>query len=209
MSNSFKNITIYLILANAAAYACQYLIPGFTELFILNSARVASEPWRLLTSMFLHGSPTHILFNMFALYIFGPLLEQRIGWRKFALIYLISGLLAAVASVFFYSRALGASGAIMGVIGVLIILMPNLELLMFFFIPAPLWMAGIIYAAIDVFGIFVPSGVANIAHLVGMGAGLAAGMGLKGHKRKFDKKFSSKKHLDDDDIEEYLNSGRI
>ena len=159
--------------------------------------------------MFLHGGVNHILLNMYALFIFGPILEQRIGAKRFLFVYILSGVIAAFFSSFFYKFALGASGAIMGMIGALIILMPDLRLLLFFVIPMPLWVAGIIYALMDLFGIFFPSGVGNIAHLVGMGIGLIYGLYLKKEKRKFDRKFSSKKHLESDDIEEYLRSGRI
>ena len=199
-----------LILLNVVIFILQITLGrSFTNSFMLVSSDIFSRPWILLTSMFLHGGVNHILFNMYALFIFGPILEQRIGAKRFLFVYILSGVIAAFFSSFFYKFALGASGAIMGMIGTLIILMPDLGLLLFFVIPMPLWVAGIIYALMDLFGIFFPSGVGNIAHLVGMGIGLIYGLYLKKEKRKFDRKFSSKKHLESDDIEEYLRSGRI
>ena len=182
---------------------------NFTASFILISKDVFVRPWILLTSIFLHGSPMHLVFNMYALAIFGPLLEQKIGAKRFLFIYLMSGVIASFLSSFFYSSALGASGAIMGMLGVLIILMPHLPLLLFFVIPAPLWLVGIIFALIDIFGVFFPSNVGNIAHLVGLGMGLVYGLYLKKQKQKFHKKFSSKSHIDEEDLEEYLKTGRI
>ena len=146
---------------------------------------------------------------MYTLLIFGPLLEQRIGVKRFLLVYLASGIVAGILSSFFYQRALGASAAIMGMIGVLIILMPGLRLLLFFVVPMPLWLVGILYAMLDIFGIFYPSGVGNIAHLTGMAIGLAYGLYLKKEKRKFDRKFHSKRHLGKDDVDEYLKTGKI
>jgi hypothetical protein len=213
----FRNIVMPLIVANAIVFILQIVLGiNFTEAFMLISADIFKRPWILLTSMFLHGGLNHLLFNMYALFLFGILLEQKIGAKKFAFIYLLAGIAASVFSSFIYPsltgtvfRALGASGAIMGIIGALIILMPNLRLLFLFAIPMPLWVAGIIWILIDIFGIFVPSGIANIAHLVGIGTGLLFGLYLKRQRKDFQRKFSSKTHMDTEDIEEYFKTGRI
>ncbi|MBI1935421.1 rhomboid family intramembrane serine protease [Candidatus Woesearchaeota archaeon] len=209
MKLEIKSAAIPLVILNILFFVFQTAIKGFTESLILNSAEVLSRPWILVTSMFLHSGINHLIVNMYTLLLFGPLLEARIGAKRFLIVYFASGVIAAFLSSFFYSYALGASGAIMGMIGVLIILMPDLKLLLFFVIPVPLWAAGIIYAVFDVFGIFFPSGVGNIAHLAGMGIGLLYGLSLKKERKKFDSKFHSKKHLESEDVDEYLRSGRI
>ncbi len=210
MKFEIKTAVMPLIVLNIVIFIMQIVLgKNFTNSFMLVSGDIFTKPWILITHMFLHGGVNHLLFNMYALFLFGPFLEQKIGAKRFILIYLVSGIVAAFLSSFFYSRALGASAAIMGMIGALIILIPELRLLLFFVVPMPLWMAGIAWALIDLFGIFFPSGVGNIAHLVGMGVGLLYGLNLKKEKRKFDKKFYSKKHLESDDIEEYLRGGRI
>jgi len=210
MEFRIKTAVMPIIMLNIAFFILQMALGvRFTNSFMLVSGDVFARPWILLTHMFLHGGANHLLFNMYALFIFGPMLEQRIGARRFLLIYLASGITAAFISSFFYKFSLGASGAIMGMIGTLIILMPDLSLLLFFVIPMPLWIAGVIYAFIDIFGIFFPSGIGNIAHLIGMGTGLLYGLYLKKEKRKFDRKFSSKKHLESEDIDDYLRTGKI
>ncbi len=210
MKFQIKTAVFPIIIVTVAFFILQVILGNqFTESFLLISKDIYSRPWILLTSIFLHGSPMHIVFNMYALAIFGPLLEQRIGPRRFLLVYIASGLIASFLSSFFYASALGASGAIMGMLGVLIILMPNLQLLLFFVIPTPLWLAGIIFALIDIFGVLFPSNVGNIAHLAGLGVGLLYGLYLKKEKHTYNKKFSSKKHLDEKDLEEYLKTGRI
>jgi membrane associated rhomboid family serine protease len=75
--------------------------------------------WRLLTAAFLHYGPFHLLFNMFALYWFGSLLEQRIGSGKFLLLYIVSGLAGSAGALLWspLSPTVGASGAIFGVLG--------------------------------------------------------------------------------------------
>ena len=210
MKFQIKTAVFPILVVTIAVYILQIIFGNsFTASFILVSKDIFTRPWILLTSMFLHGSPMHLVFNMYALAMFGPLLEQKIGAKRFLFVYLATGFIASFLSSFFYSSALGASGAIMGMLGVLIILMPDLPLLLFFVIPTPLWLAGVIFALIDLFGVFFPSNVGNIAHLFGLGAGLLYGLHLKKQKQRFHKKFSSKKHLNEEDLEEYLKTGRI
>lgn len=59
------------------------------------------QPWQIITHMFMHGGITHILFNMFALWMFGTAVEQIFGWKKFIIFYLLSGLGAAIIQVAF------------------------------------------------------------------------------------------------------------
>jgi membrane associated rhomboid family serine protease len=222
MRRVVQSFVIPLIFVNICIFIFQIVLgQGFTDALVLNKGDLFIRPWTLLTSMFLHGSPMHLVFNMYALLIFGPLLEQRIGAKRFIIAYLGTGLLAGliaseVARVcdffplpqnFCFQSALGASGAILGIIGVTIVLMPNLGILLFFIIPMPLWVFGIIIALIDLFGI--TPGVASAAHLAGLSAGALYGLHLRGQKREFHKKFKQKFELDDDDVEEYLKSGRI
>lgn len=205
--NSF--VLIIIIITTLIFFLKISLGDKFTESFMLVSKDITKRPWIMITYMFLHGSFSHLFYNMYGLLIFGPLLEQKVGPKRFLFVYFFSGIAAALLSSFFYKYSLGASGALMGVIGTLIILMPNLGLLLFFFIPMPLWIAGIIWFFIDLFGVFFPSGVGNIAHIVGLACGLAYGLYLKKQKREFTKKFSSKTHLGQEDVDEYFKSGRI
>lgn len=78
------------------------------------------EIYRLLTSMFLHADIMHIAFNMYALYLLGPIVERYYGKIRFILIYFISGILGSLFSCVFMSSstfAIGASGAIFGLLG--------------------------------------------------------------------------------------------
>ncbi len=199
------NILMYILQLNLGVW--------FTENLKLVSEDVFYKPWMLLTSMFLHSldNSTHILFNMLGLLIFGPILESRIGAKRFLIIYLTSGLIAGFAAAVFYPDSLGASGAIMGMIGALIWLMPNLRILLFFIIPMPLWMAGIAWALLDIFGFFFTSGIANAAHIAGMATGLAFGYNLKQKGGRARKKIDigSKKHLTAQELEDYMRDGRL
>ena len=79
------------------------------------------EWWRLFTAMFLHGGMTHILMNMFSLYLIGRGVEMYFDTRSYLIIYLFSGLLGGLASLYMHpnSVGIGASGAIFGVFGAL------------------------------------------------------------------------------------------
>ncbi|MFT4343362.1 MAG: rhomboid family intramembrane serine protease [Candidatus Woesearchaeota archaeon] len=209
-TNYFAISAVFSILTvNIIMFMTQQFIPGFTDMFKLVSADILTRPWIIVTSMFLHGSIPHLAFNMIGLYFFGTLLEERIGTKRFLLLYFGSGILAGISATFFYHAALGASGAVMGVLGTMIILMPNLKIMFNLIIPMPLWVAGIAWAAMDIFGIFNPSNIANIAHLAGMGTGLLYGLTLTQKKQKLTKRIKDKTHLDDEDVEELLRSGRI
>ena len=210
MKFEIKSAVMPLFAINILFFIMQLILGNnFTNSFMLISKDIFARPWIMVTYMFLHAGFYHLLLNMYVLLMFGALLEQRIGTKRFLFIYFLSGIVAAVLSSFFYERSLGASGAIAGILGMLIILMPELQILFFFVIPMPLWIFGIVYVLIETFGIFIPSGIGHIAHLAGTGAGLLYGLYLKKQKRRFDKKFSSKKHLESADIEEYLRTGRI
>ena len=80
--------------------------------------------WQLVTSMFAHVAVLHILFNMFVLYALGPVLEAAVGRARFLLLYFVSGLAGSAAVMWFslsYSLTLGASGAIFGLLGALLV----------------------------------------------------------------------------------------
>ncbi len=173
------NKTISLAVATVAVFVLQIIFPAITDNFSLVSSEVFSRPWTLLTSIFLHGGFEHLFYNMFALVLFGLILEEIIGSKKFLQIYFASGLLASLASIPFYEASLGASGAIFGILGALAILRPRM-VVWINFIPVPMFLAIFIWAAIDLFGIFFPSNIANTAHLAGLFLGVLYGLYLRG-----------------------------
>lgn len=177
-----KKYAIGLVAACVVLFLIQAIFPSVTDHFALYSSRVASEPWLLVTSMFLHGDFAHLFFNMFALGLFGILLESITGSRKFLLVYFSAGIIASIGSALFYPASLGASGAIYGVLGALTVLRPRMRVWVWM-IPMPMYVAAIFWAFLDLVGFFAPSGVANAAHLFGLGAGIAAGFILRGKFR--------------------------
>jgi len=145
--------------------------------------------WTFITSMFMHGGLFHLFANMLSLSFIGGLLEKILGKRRFFWIYLLSGFFAGVTFIMFSlviggdynSFAVGASGALFGLVGTLVFLTPNLRVyLMFIPIPVRLKYAApgllIVLWLISVAG-NVPIG--NTAHLGGLIAGVAYGIFLR------------------------------
>jgi len=154
------------------------------------------RPWSPITATFAHHpyGVTHILFNSIGLFFFGPMLEQIVGRLRFVSLFILTGALSSMAqasidsfantdptSPFLGGPALGASGAIMALIGVAVVINPKAKIFMLFIpIPIPLWVAGIGFALLDVLGALSGStGIGNFAHLSGMAIGLLYGLSVK------------------------------
>ncbi|MEO5684031.1 MAG: rhomboid family intramembrane serine protease [Chitinophagaceae bacterium] len=198
-----------LLIINVAVYIGQLIIPGLTEWGALHYWTAdAFKPHQLVTMMFLHDpiSFTHILFNMFGLWMFGSILENFWGGKRFVNFYMICGIGASIITLLSvpftaaqYARtaaalgdgytipqiveaykqgysALGASGAIMGVMAAFAYLFPNTELYIMF-IPIPVKAKYVIpgFILVDLFsglGIGIKDNVAHFAHLGGALIGL-------------------------------------
>jgi membrane associated rhomboid family serine protease len=133
-------VTIVLIAINVAVLLIEFAIGGsadgtgntifykgslFAHGFFDGSPGVADGGWwRLITSTFLHAGPIHLALNMLALYWFGRVLEQVIGSLRFLLLYLASGLAGSAGALYLSpnSPTVGASGAIFGILGALLVL---------------------------------------------------------------------------------------
>lgn len=169
-----KYAALYILVACVIAFILQQVLL-ITDSLVLVSSEVLIHPWTLITSMFLHGSFEHLFYNMFALGLFGLILEQTIGSKKFVILYFVSGLIASLGSVMFYSASLGASGAIFGVLGCLAVLRPKMTVYISY-IPMPMILAAVVWAAGDLIGMFVPDQTAHAAHLFGMFFGIVVGL---------------------------------
>lgn len=213
-SNYFMNFNGHFALKltgiMVAIFVLQLLFPIVTDTFVLDAQNVLYRPWTLVSSIFLHGGLTHILFNGFALVLFGSILENIIGSKRFLLYFFVTGIAAGIVFIFGIpviqsiqgetaTAALGASGAIFGVLGVLAVLRPTMIVYLGFF-PMPMWMAAIVWALQDFFGIFIPSNVANFAHLGGLFLGIAIGFYLTRGKINFGRKNPSQNALSDEEF---------
>lgn len=121
-------VTMALIAINVIIFLAGLLVPDLGDRFFTEGAQFKplidrGEWWRALTAMFLHSGITHVLFNMWALWLFGPTLERRYGSVPFAALYLAGGLNGAALfhAMGRVAPAVGASGAIFGLFGALLV----------------------------------------------------------------------------------------
>lgn len=175
-------VTLILLMANLGASLYAFQNPGFMYkyMFRIDAILERKEYFRLLSSGFLHGSQNHLLVNMLSLYFCGTGVEQIFGPVWFSVIYfgsLVGGNLLSLLMHRYngsYS-ALGASGAISGIIFALVYLVPNTIFLLFFIIPCPAWLFAILFVGYSIFGMQTRHG--NIGHEAHLG-GAAVGMVL-------------------------------
>lgn len=184
-------VTLVLLGLNLAAFAALTAAGGATDSQVLlrlgaqMSVLVwAGEPWRLLTSLFLHAGLVHLGFNMWALYSLGPAVERLYGRWRFLAIYLLSGLTGNLLFQLVgdpFVPSVGASGAIFGLFGGLV----TFGLIHRRRLRADFWRAVLIPIVVNlVYGLTAP-GINNWAHLGGLLGGLAAAaaLGLSGQPR--------------------------
>jgi membrane associated rhomboid family serine protease len=141
-------------------------------------ARIAFEPWQVITYSFLHGSTTHILFNMLALWMFGGPVESVLGERRFVIFYFACVLGAACAQLavmylfqpgHFYPTV-GASGGVFGLLLAFAIFYPQARLALMFVpipVPAPIFVTGYVILELILGVTGTQAGVAHFAHLGG------------------------------------------
>lgn len=184
MFNRITPVVKNLLIINVIVFVTFHML--FKEyrssIYLYYPAMEAFQPYQLISHMFMHGSESHILFNMLSLFFLGPMVEQRMGTKRFLIFYLICGFGAmalhlGLSYVGFLDPRIpivGASGAIMGVFVAFAMFYPNTKL-MLLFPPIPIkakyLMLGLI--AFDLFsGVSgVNTGIAHFAHLGGVIAG--------------------------------------
>ncbi len=181
------DIVDYLLITIGIVFLLQTFIEELTPLFYFDPYLALQQPWRFLTSIFLHANLTHLFFNAYALYLFGKPVVREIGEKEFLKIFILTGLSGSIGYYITFllglttNPALGASGAIFGIMGVASMLFPNSKIIMFpVFFPVSLRTASVIWIVIEFLGVFNPSsGIASAAHLGGLFLGLYYGKKIK------------------------------
>ena len=179
-------VTTSLIVANVAMFLLSTSVGGLLDPLALwpigatPYTGLGFQPWQLVTYAFLHGSMLHLLFNMFALYMFGGAIEQVFGSRRYLAYYLVCVVSAALAQLLvakltggFYPTV-GASGGVFGLLLAYGLYFPNNRVMLLFPpIPMPARVFVLVYAVLElVMGVTgAQSGVAHFAHLGGMVGG--------------------------------------
>lgn len=153
----------------------------------VNELIEAGQVYRLLTSAFLHGDLTHILFNMYALFALGKMVEEALGTARFLIIYFISALGGGFMSYYFTPNvSVGASGAIFGLLGAVLVL----ALLGKSGVKRGMFPRIVILLMLNLFSGFSSSGIDNFGHIGGLLAGiLISFIILQFFDRKKERKF--------------------
>ena len=181
--NSLGPATIALAVVNIAVYVLGVLSPGlgFTlyRKGVLSPERILAdrEVYRIVTSVFLHADTNHLFSNTVALLYMGDPVEKRLGSLKYLIIYFVSGIGGNLLTLFYETRtgqgwnSLGASGAVFGLIGALLVLCIVYRNRMGSITPARM----LAMAAYSVYSGFMMENTNNIAHIGGLIAGLLSG----------------------------------
>lgn len=150
----------------------------FFERYKFNIAGIQrGEQIRMFSSGFLHADFSHLLFNMLTLYFFANVVIYNVGVTKFVLIYLLSLLVGNLLSFLMHKEeyhysAVGASGAVMGILYSAILFEPNMGLYLFFIpIAIPAWLFGIMYLGYSIYG--MKKRLGNIGHDAHIGGAIA------------------------------------
>jgi membrane associated rhomboid family serine protease len=174
------------MIANGVAFILTFFLPDLIVRFGLRPADLFEKlaVWQLVTYMFVHGGPSHILFNMLTLWLMGVELERRWGTTFFTKFYFACGIGAGLTQVllgilpfefagqFYYPSTIGASGAIYGLLLAYALYFPTRPILMFFIFPVPAKYFVMILGAIALlFAAGGGGGVAHTAHLGGLVTG--------------------------------------
>ena len=171
-----NTILIAIIVANAVIS-----YKGFNDLtffrkyeFHVGSIR-SGEQIRMLSSGFLHADLMHLAFNMLTLWFFAPVVLNGLGNFSFVLIYFGSLIFGSLLTMLFHKndysyRAVGASGAVTGVLYSAILLQPNMMLGIFFIIPMPAYLFGILYLLYSIYGMRAKND--NIGHTAHFGGAM-------------------------------------
>lgn len=176
-----------LLIANVAVYFLQLALPITTDLLAFVPSRALVRPWTFVTYMFAHdpSSVTHILFNMLVLYFFGPRVEERLGGTHFIRLYLFSGIVGAILSIFFAPMGfiVGASGAIFGVQLAFAKYWPRERIYIWGVLPVEAWLLVLLYTVYSLWSGFGGRG-GNVAHFAHLGGFLGAWLYLLWMERR-------------------------
>ncbi len=180
-------VTYALIVINIIVFILQYMEIINTNLYATSAYSIKmGHYWVVLTSAFLHSDIIHILCNMYSLYFIGVQLETVLGKKKFIVVYLISAIMGSLASALLSGgAAIGASGAIFGLIGAML----------YFGYYYRLYLGNVVRSQIipviliNLFIGFMLPGVDNFGHIGGLVGGIFAAMmvGIEGKSDKMNR----------------------
>jgi membrane associated rhomboid family serine protease len=193
--NDVRYASLVLSAGIIGIYVLEMLFPAAATDFALHVPTFWQEPWTIITSMFLHSTSDymHLLNNLYFLAIFGFILENTIGTKRFLRLFLAAGIFANLAAFSFYTDSIvwGASGAISGIIAAIAIIKPR-SVGLLYGLPVPMWVALIGWVGSNIIQsteilvllgatITEPTGggTAFMAHIYGLAFGIGYGLFIR------------------------------
>ncbi len=171
---SMRWIALWLGILCISVFVLQNLFPWLTHELVLTKDFV-NKPWQIVTNIFAHANVMHLIYNLFALLLFGLVLENIIGSRKFLILFIVSLVTTDIASLIFYRATLGISGIVYSILGAVAVLRPRM-IVFIFGVPLPMFIAVFLWTLLDIAGFFYSSGIANATHLAGLITGIVFGL---------------------------------
>ncbi len=201
INKKFKKIDGYIWAIFLASISFTYIIQIiilflFNEdihnaLFVLSAENI-EYIWTIFTSIFAHSPSNimHIIGNSIILLFFGRILEKHIGSKNFTYLFIFSGIIAGLSQIGLNVilgtpeiGVLGASGALLGVLGALTVYNPKMKVYLYFILPIPLWLITVGYVILSIVGIVsmgsIMGNIAHTAHVVGLFIGIIYGLKTK------------------------------
>lgn len=182
--------TFIFLIACTVVFFLQFT--GVFDNFSFVPALAFERPWTFITSIFLHANFYHLFMNMLVLFFLGLFLESRIGSVNFVILFFLAGIVGSIGYMVTATDSLipavGASGAIYGILGALAVLTPLAMVWIWGIVPMPMIAVAFLWGLMDFFGLFAPGDIAHGAHLGGLFIGLLYGLYLRTTiKRRFRK----------------------
>jgi membrane associated rhomboid family serine protease len=155
----FLNVVVFFNWSFGFCFGPEFM---FNNFLVSWTAILEGRYWTLITSVFSHNLFWHLFLNMYVLFSFGFILEQILGKSRFIVFYLMAGIVSSLShslvSAFIIGDAdmpaLGASGAISGLIMIFSFMFPKQKLLFFGFIPVPALFGALAFVGLDLWGLF-------------------------------------------------------
>ena len=171
------NVLVYLAQITFKMPRYDFSVDVWFALHAFNSPEF--KWWQLITHIFLHGSFEHILFNMFTLWMFGNIIENIWGAKRFLIFYFICGIGAGIIQLIYLnyindtsSETLGASGAIAGIIAAFMYMFPNSLIYIYFLFPVKAKWLGAIYFGYELYSGIVSKAGDDVAHWAHIGGAI-------------------------------------
>jgi len=181
---SFKLTPILVIIVvNLLLYIATLIAPQLIYLLGLQPASFLTQPWTIVTSLFVHSGLWHVAANMLTLHFFGTYLSRLVGEKRFLIVYFGGGILGSILFILLappFSIAVGASGAVFALGGALAVMRPKLKVFVFP-IPAPLPLWSAVIGGFLILSLFPY--IAWQAHLGGLVLGLILGYFFRKRER--------------------------